>query len=153
MWRVRSVISYRVNRSLYNAISIALFADADHFLEVGYRSESGNPGGAYKRKPFFTKEIEGEQNAIVGPTWGSGPAEAAETLFLKLEGEGNQFTAYYGFVDAHTSDDLGEVRWMKLGTHAWVDFEGKLKGDWITLQDGSRKKASGNWINYSIVEE
>ena len=34
----------------------------------------------------------------------------------------------------------------------YEDFTGTLKGDWITLADGSRKKASGNNIEWEIVK-
>ena len=34
----------------------------------------------------------------------------------------------------------------------WVEFTGVLKGDWIILDETKkRKKASGNWIEYSVI--
>tara|TARA_R100001086_G_scaffold200878_1_gene117110 strand:- start:46 stop:531 length:486 start_codon:yes stop_codon:yes gene_type:complete len=33
----------------------------------------------------------------------------------------------------------------------YVDFEGTLRGNWITTDDGQRKKADGKWIQYKIL--
>ena len=33
----------------------------------------------------------------------------------------------------------------------WKDFEGTKRGNWIFLDEGGKKKANGNHINFSII--
>ena len=44
----------------------------------------------------------------------------------------------------------GSRKYPKL--ERWVEFTVVLKGDWIILDETKkRKKASGNWIEYSFI--
>ena len=107
-----------------NLMSVALFQDDNNFLEIGYW---GDPSVGYGVFPtlIFAKETDAQRNVIVDRR-ASGPTESPETVFLRIERIGNQYSGYYSFVDARPPAMLDDIRWTKIGTHAWINFEGRL---------------------------
>lgn len=127
--------------SQHNSMSIALFQDDDNFLELGYSGEVGPINRSYiMRVPHFVMEIEGQPNSILGkkPRWH--PADAPETIYLKIERIGNQYSGYYSFVESDTPVNIENVRWTKIGTQAGIFHNAKLS---IWAENGNKNVITG----------
>ena len=107
-----------------NLMPVALFQDDNNFLEIGYW---GDPSIGYGVFPtlIFAKETDGQRN-VIPQRRASDPSESPETVFLKIERVGNQYSGYFSFVGERPPATLDDIRWTEIGTHAWINFEGRL---------------------------
>lgn len=123
-------------QSTNNSISLGLFKDEDNFLELIYwgRPSIDNkfPDGVdneFYRTVSFTKEERGQRRGFSTEktTDTRGPLQAPLHFLLKLERNGNEYTGYFArFPTDRPPENIDQVRWYKLGTHAWIDFDGKV---------------------------
>lgn len=104
-----------------NSLSVALWQDNDHYLEIGYRGFIH--GNNIRRSPYFSKEVQGQRNLMEGSVKGYGGVLEMEVVYLKIERMGNKFIGSYAYGDPATQ--LQDLRWTKIGTHVWIDFYGR----------------------------
>jgi hypothetical protein len=121
-----------------NRLSIGLFKDDDNFLELTYwgQEESDTTRKVFNQldKDFyrifrFVKEEMGQRHNFLTERnqQGKGSDSSPRKFLLKIEREGHQYTGFYAFTDdPRPAESLDNVRWIKLGTHTWIDFNGKL---------------------------
>jgi len=120
-----------------NTISIGLFRDDDNFLELSYwgrpSSNIGFPDGVvdvdFYRTRMFVKEERGKRFAFMKETTppSKGPSISPQTFLLKIERDGNQYTGSFAFLNpARPPQPIDDVSWIKVGTHAWIDFDSKF---------------------------
>jgi beta-xylosidase-like protein len=108
----------------HNSLSIAVYKDDDNFLEIGYW---GQPWGYnVRRVPHFTKEEGSQRNDLFADARGYGGSNSPENFYLKIERDSNQYSGYYSFVETKAPDSIDDIRWTKIGTQAWINFDGKL---------------------------
>lgn len=108
----------------HNSVSVALFQDDDNFLGIGYFGQEW--GYNVRRVPYFSKELRGNVNNLFGEARGFGKSESPETFFLRIERIGNQYSGYYAFLEARLPEKIDDIRWVKIGTHAWINSQCKL---------------------------
>jgi len=116
-----------------NSLSVSIFKDDDDFLEIGYCAQPW--GQNLRRVPHFTKEEDGRRIPLIGENRGYTAAEAPETFYLRIQRDGNQFNGYYSFVVNKAPDNIDDIRWTKIGTHVWINFDGRL-ALWADNGDG-----------------
>jgi TIR domain len=135
-YEVIAKTSFQIQGTL-NSISIALFRDDDNFLELSYWGQptsnvTFSDGAVYYdfyRTVSFVKEEGGQRNPLTGKQDKAvkGPSDSLQPLLLKIERDGHQFTGYYAlFSPARPPQNIDDVSWVKIGTHALIDFDGKL---------------------------
>jgi hypothetical protein len=128
--------SFQIQGTL-NSISIALFRDDDNFLELSYWGQPASNatfshGAVYDvfyRTVSFVKEEGGQRNPLTATKdkAAKGPSDSPQPLLLKIERDGHQYTGYYApFSPARPPQNIDDVSWVKIGTHALIDFDGKL---------------------------
>jgi len=123
-------------QSTYNSISLGLFKDDDNFLEIIYWGRPSTdiqfPDGAdsdFYRTVSFTKEELGQRSGFstLKSADMHGSSKAPWHFLFKLERNGNEYTGYFApFSTERPPETIDQVRWRKLGTHAWIDFDGKV---------------------------
>jgi TIR domain len=136
-YEVIAKASFQIQGTL-NSISIALFRDDENFLELSYwgqpTSDTLFSGDLvhydFYRTVSFVKEEGGQRKLLTVPKdkAAKGPSDSPRPLLLKIERDGNQYTGYYApFSPARPPQNyIDDVSWLKIGTHALIDFDGKL---------------------------
>lgn len=108
---------YRIDEENYLLVGVA----GTNWVTLPWKHD-GCCGG-HRRQPFFTKVIEGQENAItkrmpqLGDRELQGYSERPETWYLQLQRNGSKYTG-------RISTD--GVRWTTLGTHVIVQKHGQL---------------------------
>ena len=111
---------YRVDEKNYLLVGVA---GSKSCRDLPWKDGSGCRLSSRRRQPFFTKVIEGQENAIVqgvsqiGDRELKGYAETPETWYLQLQRSGSK---YIGRISTDG------VRWTTLGTHVIVQKHGRL---------------------------
>jgi hypothetical protein len=146
-------------QSTYNSISLGLFKDDDNFLEIIYWGRPSTdiqfPDGVdndFYRTVSFTKEERGQGRGFSTPKSADvhGPSQAPWHFLFKLERNGNEYTGYFAhFSTARPPENIEQVRWRKLGTHVWIDFDGKLS---LWARNGN-SKIHGNGLPREVAAE
>jgi hypothetical protein len=120
-----------------NSMSIALFRDDENFLELSYWGKPANDAlfsrdqvdDDFYRTVSFVKEEGGQRKplTVMKDKAAKGPSDSPQPLLLKIERDGHQYTGYYApFSPARPPQNIDDVSWLKIGTHALIDFDGKL---------------------------
>jgi len=123
-------------QSTHNSISLGLYKDDDNFLELIYWGSpstdtkfSDGVDNDFYRTVSFVKEELGRRAAFSTEKRpdARGPRKEPWHFLLKIERNGNEYTGYFArFPTDRPPQNIDQLRWYKLGTHAWVDFDGKL---------------------------
>ena len=127
--------SFQIQSTL-NSLSLGLFKDDDNFLELFYwgrpstdaRFSDGVDSDFY-RTVSFVKEERGRRAGFSSEKRADsrGPRKEPWHFLLKIERNGNEYTGYFArFPTDRPPHSIDQLRWNKLGTHVWVDFDGKL---------------------------
>lgn len=123
-------------QSTHNSISLGLFKDDDNFLELTYWGRpstdiefSEGVDNEFYRVVSFVKEELGRRTAFsTGNSKDArGPRKESWHFLFKIERSGNEYIGYFAsFSTERPPENIDQVRWHKLGTHVWIDFDGKL---------------------------
>ena len=123
-------------QSTNNSISLGLFKDDDNFLELMYWGRpstdikfSDGIDNDFYRTVSFVKEELGRRTAIhaVRGKDSHGPRKEPWHFVLKIERNGNEYSGYFApFSTDRPPETIDQLPWTKFGTHAWIDFDGKL---------------------------
>jgi len=107
-----------------NELGVVLFKDDQNYIFVKF---SGEPWGYnIDRTARFGKIFVGEGGgSLVNDRRGFGKAEQAEPILLKIDRRGNQYDGYYSYAEGR-DQKVDEVKWTKMGTLPWINFDGKL---------------------------
>jgi hypothetical protein len=135
-YEVIAKASFQIQGTL-NRISIALFRDDENFLELSYWGEpvsdtlfsGGRVHDDFYRTVSFVKEEGGQRHSLTSTKdkAAKGPSDSPRPFLLKIERDGNQYTGYYApFSPARPPQNIDDVSWVKIGTHALINFDGKL---------------------------
>jgi hypothetical protein len=130
-----------------NGASIALWQDADNFLQIGYR---GFPHGYnVRRSPFFLKEIAGRNNTTESGIGRTGGVKTAETVYLRMAKQGNKYTGYYALPENGVEYDA--LKWQIIATHAIPGFISR-PALWADNNDGE-VYTTGNSVSPEVPVE
>jgi len=115
-----------------NYLSMALFQNDQNYFAIQFQGDSW--GNNIRRGPHFYKVLEGKTTEFGGQEKGFGLAVHAEHIYMKIERQEDNYSAFYAYVDKPAKAD--EIQWVKMGTLPWINFNGKLALLAANYQDG-----------------
>lgn len=138
-------------RSQQHLAALTIYRDKDNYLNLGYW---GKPwGNNVFRRPFFSKEVEGQANTLefeprtIGGEGGTpqldfmGPRKDPETIWLRLEKRGSTFTGSFS---------MDGTRWYKIADHTMLRMgDARLS---LAASNGTATNAAEVSAEFDFVE-